>query len=78
MLAKPPEPLKITHLDLALLTNRAKPFSDPAWIFELKHDGYRVLAMKEGGSLRLLSCRGNELIGWFPVIAAELSPCLTS
>ena len=62
----------ITHRDLALPTKRAKPFSDPAWIFELKHDGYRVLLVKAGERRSLLSRRGNELIGWFPEIAAEL------
>ena len=69
--AKPPTPI-ITHRDLALATKRAKAFSDPAWIFELKHDGYRVLAVKAGERCSLLSRRGNELIGWFPEIAADL------
>ena len=62
----------ITHRDLSLPTKRAKPFSDPAWIYELKHDGYRVLVIKEGERRSLLSRRGNELIGWFPEIAAEI------
>jgi len=31
-----------------------------------------VLAIRDGEALRLLSRRGNELIGWFPEIAAEL------
>jgi bifunctional non-homologous end joining protein LigD len=71
MPAKQPLP-KITHLDLALPTKRAKPFSHPDWIYELKHDGYRVLAIKEGETVSLMSRRGNPLIHWFPDIAAEL------
>lgn len=72
MPAKHPGLPVITHRDLAQLTKRAKPFNDAGWVFELKHDGYRVLAMKNGQSARLLSRRGNDLISWFPEIAAEL------
>jgi bifunctional non-homologous end joining protein LigD len=63
---------KITHRDLALPTKRAKPFSHPDWIFELKHDGYRVLAIRDGEYGTLLSRRGNDLLPWFPEIAEEL------
>jgi ATP-dependent DNA ligase len=37
----------ITHRDLTAPTNKAKPFNDPAWIWELKHDGYRALLIKD-------------------------------
>jgi bifunctional non-homologous end joining protein LigD len=62
----------ITYRDLAQPTKRAKPFNHPDWIFELKHDGYRVLATKDGKDTKLISRRGNDLIGWFPEIAADL------
>jgi bifunctional non-homologous end joining protein LigD len=67
----PAKPL-ITHRDLAIPTKRAKPFSDRAWIYELKHDGYRVLATKAGDQAQLLSRRGNSLTHWFPELVAEL------
>ena len=66
-------PRTITHLDLALPTKRAKAFNDPDWVFELKHDGYRVLASKAGDKVRLLSRRGNPLEQWFPELTAELA-----
>src|SRR5436305_5167094 len=72
MPAKHSEVPTITHRDLAQPTKRAKPFSDPAYIFELKHDGYRVLAIRQGDTRRMLSRRGNDLLQWFPEIAAEL------
>src|SRR3954468_1269975 len=62
----------ITHRDIALPTKRAKPFNHPDWVFELKHDGYRALAMRDGEAVKLISRRGNELLHWFPEIAAEL------
>jgi bifunctional non-homologous end joining protein LigD len=65
-------PIEITYRDLAQPTKRARPFDDPEWVFELKHDGYRVLALKNGDHLRLMSRRGNDLLAWFPEIAADL------
>jgi len=56
----------ITHLDLAAPTNRAKPFNDPDWVWELKHDGYRALLIKEGERKSLLTRKGNDLIPFFP------------
>jgi ATP-dependent DNA ligase len=29
---------------LAIPTRAPAPFDDPAWVFELKHDGFRALA----------------------------------
>jgi bifunctional non-homologous end joining protein LigD len=66
------ERIAITHRDLAQPTKRARAFDDPAWVFELKHDGYRILAAHEGAAVRLTSRRGNDLTPWFPEIAADL------
>jgi ATP-dependent DNA ligase len=30
------------------LARRAEPFSDPAWLFELKYEGFRALAHVDG------------------------------
>lgn len=62
----------LSHRDLAAPTTKAKPFNDPAWVWELKHDGYRALLIKEGARTSLLTRKGNELIGFFPEIAADL------
>ena len=39
------------------------------WLYELKLDGYRALAMKKAGILTLFSRRGNNLNKRFPVIS---------
>lgn len=62
----------ISYKDLALLTPRKAPFTDPDWVFELKHDGFRVLAIRDGTRTSLISRRGNELIAAFPEIAIDL------
>ena len=39
---------------------QSMPFSDPDWLFEVKHDGFRALAYIEDGACRLVSRKGNE------------------
>lgn len=62
----------ITHRDLAIPSVRSQPFSTVGWIFELKYDGFRVLAERQGDAVRMRSRRGNDMISAFPEIAACL------
>src|SRR4051794_26652305 len=48
------------------------PFRDPAWLFEPKLDGYRMLAFVRGGEVNLVSRRGLAYTRLFPSIAKEL------
>jgi bifunctional non-homologous end joining protein LigD len=43
----------------AKLARLLEPFDDPAWLFELKHDGFRSLAYIEDGKCRLVSRHRN-------------------
>src|SRR4051812_32961853 len=65
-------PPPISHRDLMLAQKAAKPFDRPGWLYELKLDGYRVLAIRDGAGVRLLSRRGNDLAASFPEIMADL------
>jgi DNA ligase D-like protein (predicted ligase) len=47
--------------------------SGAKWLYEVKLDGYRALALKKRGALTLFSRRGNRMNGHFPTIAAALS-----
>jgi len=47
--------------------------SDPAWLFEPKLDGYRVIAFVAGATVRLQSRRGIDLTAQFPEIVAGLA-----
>ena len=55
-----------------LATPAEKPFDRPGWLFELKYDGFRVLAIHQGETRRVLSRRGNDLSECFPEIVACL------
>jgi bifunctional non-homologous end joining protein LigD len=48
-------------------------FNDPEWIFEIKLDGYRALALVDQVSARLVSRAGNELSSAYPAITADLA-----
>jgi bifunctional non-homologous end joining protein LigD len=43
-----------------MLATPGEPFSHPDWVFEIKYDGYRLLAGKEGGKVRLISRNRHE------------------
>ncbi len=49
-----------------LATLAEKPFDDPAWLFEIKWDGYRAIAFLEKGKVRLVSRTQNDLTARFP------------
>jgi hypothetical protein len=41
------------------LQKRSQPFDDPDWLFELKYDGFRALAVIEPAGAQLVSRNGN-------------------
>jgi bifunctional non-homologous end joining protein LigD len=50
-----------------------RPFSKSNWLFELKLDGYRVIAGKNGMRAELFSRNGNIFTHTYAIIAEELS-----
>src|SRR5436190_5046728 len=57
------------------LLKRAAPFNDADWIFELKYDGFRALAVIEHGHAQLLSRNGHPFAS-FSALAESISDCL--
>jgi bifunctional non-homologous end joining protein LigD len=43
------------------------------WLHEIKHDGFRVIARKEGKQIKLYSRPGNDLTYRFPLIVEALA-----
>jgi ATP-dependent DNA ligase len=54
-------------------TLTAERFDDPAWTFERKLDGIRVLAFKDGDEVRLLSRNQLQLTASYPAVAAAVA-----
>src|SRR5438132_12512323 len=54
---------------------RAAPFDDPDWIYELKYDCFRALAIIEHGRAQLISRNGNPFAS-FSALAESISDCL--
>lgn len=65
--------LSLAQIEPMLLGESKQPFSDPAWTFELKYDGYRILAGIEPGRVRLKSRNGSDATGWFEEVTGGLA-----
>src|SRR5436305_1150383 len=63
------------HFQPMPLLKRAAPFDDPEWIYELKMDGFRALAVVEHGRAQLLSRNGHPFAS-FSALAESISDSL--
>jgi bifunctional non-homologous end joining protein LigD len=55
-----------------LPTSGPQPPSGALWLHEIKHDGFRVIARKDGERVKLYSRPGNDLTHRFPLIVEAL------
>jgi ATP-dependent DNA ligase len=49
---------------------REKPPTGPEWVHEIKHDGYRMIVLKEGENVRFYSRKALDWTARLPAIAA--------
>jgi bifunctional non-homologous end joining protein LigD len=49
------------------------PPSGPGWIHEIKHDGFRILARRDGAGVRLFTRNGHDFTPRFPLAAAAVA-----
>lgn len=59
--------------DLMLAETAAAPPDEPGWLFELKVDGFRMLAARHEGKTKLLYRRGGDATAAFPEIARAVA-----
>src|SRR6266540_1650925 len=69
----PHRAVTVAEAEPMLAETREQPFSKPGWLFELKLDGYRVRAAREGGEARLVTRNGHDIAPAFPEIARALA-----
>ena len=56
-----------------LPTSAPRPPSGDGWLHEIKHDGFRCIARKDGKRVKLYSRPGNDLTRRFPLIVEALA-----
>lgn len=61
---------RVQPFTLATLAER--PFSDPAWLYEIKYDGVRVLADRRGDRVTLYGRSGQDTTSRYPEIVRAL------
>ncbi len=66
-------PFPLGFVPPCLPTKAPQPPTGDAWLHEIKHDGFRVIARKDGARVRLYSRPGNDLTYRFPLIVEALA-----
>lgn len=72
-LRAPRRGLRASTVKMMLARSRREPFSKPGWIFELKLDGYRMLAGKSAAGAELITRNENDATPSFPELAAAIA-----
>ena len=66
-------PVDPARVEVMLAEPRSRPFTKKGWVFELKLDGYRIVAAVEGSEVLLLTRNRHDVTGNFPEVARALS-----
>lgn len=62
-------PAKIEPMQCTLIK---EPFTDPGWLYEVKLDGYRIIAAKKGNNVTLISRGGQNYTKYYPVVCGAV------
>ena len=63
---------RVNFISPALPSRAECPLSGPGWIHEIKHDGFRIMARRDGAGVRLITRHGNDFTSRFPLAVAAL------
>jgi bifunctional non-homologous end joining protein LigD len=61
------------HISPCLPSRAERPPAGPKWLHEIKHDGFRIMARRNGDGVRLYTRNGYDFAGRFPQIVAAMS-----
>jgi bifunctional non-homologous end joining protein LigD len=67
------ESLKPSDFPLMLAKMNGDAFDSDKWLFEIKYDGVRVLAIREGENTRLFARSGTEITNRYPEVVLALN-----
>jgi bifunctional non-homologous end joining protein LigD len=71
-LGAPRKPVIAAEVQPMLAETRAEPFDDPAYLFELKLDGFRAIVERDGRQSRIYYRRGSDSTAAYPDLARAL------
>jgi ATP-dependent DNA ligase len=60
--------LRTRHIEPCLPSPAERPPSGAGWLHEIKHDGYRLMARRDGAGVRLLTRNGHDWSARYPLI----------
>jgi DNA ligase D-like protein (predicted 3'-phosphoesterase) len=60
------------HQPVMLASQGERAFSGPGWLFEIKYDGVRILAARDGESIALWGRAGQDFTGRYPEVVTAL------
>jgi hypothetical protein len=63
----------VGHIPPCLPSRAERPPSGPKWLHEIKHDGFRIMARRNGDRVRLYTRNGYDFAGRFPQIVEAVS-----
>jgi bifunctional non-homologous end joining protein LigD len=65
-------------IEPCISSRASKPPVGPQWVHEIKHDGYRLIARKQGDRVRLFTRRGYDWTDRYPLIREAVVAIRTS
>ncbi|MBI4409357.1 MAG: DNA ligase D [Gemmatimonadetes bacterium] len=69
----PRRQVQLAGLEPMLAETRERPFTRAGWLFELKYDGYRILAARTHGEASLRTRNGRDITAVFPDVARAVA-----
>jgi bifunctional non-homologous end joining protein LigD len=64
---------KYSNFPLTLAKTVDEPFDNDKWLFEIKYDGVRVLAIREGENTHLYARKGTDITNRYPEVVLALN-----
>lgn len=65
--------LRLTDYPPMLLEERPFVFGSAGWLYEIKFDGYRLMAVVDGGRVELRTRGAANATAWFPEVVDDLA-----
>ncbi len=66
-------PSSVGFVEPCLPSPAKQPPAGSNWIHEIKHDGFRIMARRDGAGVRLITRNGNDFTHRFPLAVAAVA-----